>query len=335
MEIRTEPGGDLSRPCWRGTASTTTSATGCSKRRRGAGLAHHPQLRAHRGRHPRVRRGLTALTGETGAGKTLLTRALGLLMGERAEEGLVGQRRRRGPHPGRLRPRDRATWRRCPADLRELAGLEGPGEIIVTRRLGKTGRNRCYINDSAVTLTAMAGARRAACCRSPASTSTAGCSTRATSWPSWTSGPGPDALELAAGVPRGPFDAAQRERPASGGEPAGAEASDCGRSICCASRSPSWRRADSRSRTRRRLQAEQRVLSRAEELQRNLGLAAELLKSDGIRDRRRRAARPGGGAGRRLCRRGPGGGRLRRRPARGSLRASPSCHGSCAATWTA
>ena len=35
--------------------------------------------------------GLNVLTGETGAGKTLLTRALGLLMGERAEEGLVGR----------------------------------------------------------------------------------------------------------------------------------------------------------------------------------------------------------------------------------------------------
>ena len=34
--------------------------------------------------------GLTALTGETGAGKTLLTKALGLLMGERSEDGLVG-----------------------------------------------------------------------------------------------------------------------------------------------------------------------------------------------------------------------------------------------------
>ena len=35
--------------------------------------------------------GLNVLTGETGAGKTLLTRALGLLMGERAEDGLVGR----------------------------------------------------------------------------------------------------------------------------------------------------------------------------------------------------------------------------------------------------
>ena len=36
--------------------------------------------------------GLNVLTGETGAGKTLLTKALGLLMGERAEDGLVGSR---------------------------------------------------------------------------------------------------------------------------------------------------------------------------------------------------------------------------------------------------
>ena len=36
--------------------------------------------------------GLTVLSGETGAGKTLLTQALGLLLGERAAEGLVSER---------------------------------------------------------------------------------------------------------------------------------------------------------------------------------------------------------------------------------------------------
>ena len=46
-----------------------------------------------------------------------------------------------------------------PPDLRELAGRsDGAREsVIVTRRLGKAGRNRCYVNDSSVTLTAMAG----------------------------------------------------------------------------------------------------------------------------------------------------------------------------------
>lgn len=34
--------------------------------------------------------GLTVLTGETGAGKTLLTQALGLLLGERAADDLLG-----------------------------------------------------------------------------------------------------------------------------------------------------------------------------------------------------------------------------------------------------
>ena len=55
--------------------------------------------------------GLTALTGETGAGKTLLTKALGLLMGERAEDRLGRDFGRRGPDPGGLRPRGRRSWR--------------------------------------------------------------------------------------------------------------------------------------------------------------------------------------------------------------------------------
>ena len=49
-------------------------------------------------------RGLTVLTGETGAGKTALLSALKLLMGERADKG--GRPRRRG---GRCRWREGST----------------------------------------------------------------------------------------------------------------------------------------------------------------------------------------------------------------------------------
>ncbi len=42
-----------------------------------------------------------------------------------------------------------------PESVRALTGLE-PGEIIITRRLSRQGRNRCYINDTAVTLGTMA-----------------------------------------------------------------------------------------------------------------------------------------------------------------------------------
>ncbi len=100
--------------------------------------------------------GLNVLTGETGAGKTLLTRALGLLMGERAEDGLVGQ-----AAPEALIQAvfelDRAQAGEIPQEVGALLGGVAPGEMIITRRLGKEGRNRCYVNDTAVTLGALGG----------------------------------------------------------------------------------------------------------------------------------------------------------------------------------
>jgi len=99
--------------------------------------------------------GLTVLTGETGAGKTLLTRALGLLMGERAEEGLVGTAGDEALIQAvfTLEAEDLAE---LSPELREMAGLQQSGELIITRRLGPGGRNRCYVNETAVTLTTMA-----------------------------------------------------------------------------------------------------------------------------------------------------------------------------------
>ncbi|MHB1343537.1 MAG: DNA repair protein RecN [Thermoleophilia bacterium] len=97
--------------------------------------------------------GLTVLSGETGAGKTLLTQALGLLLGERAADGLVRE------------PADEALIQgvfelnvdqvaSLPADTTELLDLR-PGELVASRRLSRTGRNRCFLNGVAVPLTVM------------------------------------------------------------------------------------------------------------------------------------------------------------------------------------
>ena len=91
--------------------------------------------------------GLAVLTGETGAGKTLLTRALGLLMGERAEDGLVGGAAEEA-YIQAIFDLNEAELAEIPPDLRALAEIEESGELIITRRLGKQGRNRCYINDT-------------------------------------------------------------------------------------------------------------------------------------------------------------------------------------------
>jgi DNA repair protein RecN (Recombination protein N) len=98
--------------------------------------------------------GLTVLTGETGAGKTLLTRALGLLMGERAEDGLVGPAAEEAYIQAVFDLTDTEVAG-IAASVRVLTALQ-PGETIITRRLSKQGRNRCFINDTAVTLGTMA-----------------------------------------------------------------------------------------------------------------------------------------------------------------------------------
>ena len=101
--------------------------------------------------------GLNVLTGETGAGKTLLTRALGLLMGERAEDGLVGQAAPEALIQAIFELSDTEVGD-ISDDVRALVGDVVPGELIITRRLGREGRNRCYVNDTAVTLGALGAA---------------------------------------------------------------------------------------------------------------------------------------------------------------------------------
>jgi DNA repair protein RecN (Recombination protein N) len=91
-----------------------------------------------------LRPGLCVLTGETGAGKSILLDALGLAIGKRAESGLV----RTGAQQAAVSA-EFSVGRNHPAHaiLRE-AGLDGESEAIVVRRLvGADGRSRAFVND--------------------------------------------------------------------------------------------------------------------------------------------------------------------------------------------
>lgn len=93
-------------------------------------------------------RGFTTLTGETGAGKSILLDALGLLLGERGEAGLI----RRGAERAELSavfelddaPRARA-W---------LAAqeLDDAAELVLRRVLDGQGRSRAWVNGRPATL---------------------------------------------------------------------------------------------------------------------------------------------------------------------------------------
>ena len=95
-----------------------------------------------------LHKGLTVLTGETGAGKSVLLDSLGLALGERSATGLV----RAGAEQASVT----ACFDMAPDHpLHELLGEQGighePGEPIVLRRIvTRDGRSRAYVNDQPV-----------------------------------------------------------------------------------------------------------------------------------------------------------------------------------------
>jgi DNA repair protein RecN (Recombination protein N) len=89
--------------------------------------------------------GLNVITGETGAGKSILLQSLSLLCGARGAVDLIRS------------DADEATIEglfECsvPDDLREAFGLRGDDEILVRRHLSRTSKGRIYVNGSPVTL---------------------------------------------------------------------------------------------------------------------------------------------------------------------------------------
>ena len=84
--------------------------------------------------------GLNVITGETGAGKTLVVEALSLLLGARAAPALVG--------PAGAEARVDGRFRSTPAveAYLEEAGLEADDEVVVSRRLPRNGASRAWVN---------------------------------------------------------------------------------------------------------------------------------------------------------------------------------------------
>ena len=95
----------------------------------------------------RLAPGLNVLTGETGAGKTVLAHALDLLLGGRARPGIV--------RPGAAEAYVEGVFE-LPAQLRDELGErlpEGAEEVVLARRIGADGRTRALVNGRSATLT--------------------------------------------------------------------------------------------------------------------------------------------------------------------------------------
>jgi len=115
----------------------------------------------------RLAPGLNVLTGETGAGKTVLAHALDLLLGGRARPGIV--------RPGATEAWVEGSFE-LPGDLRAELGERVPAdadELVLARRVGADGRTRAYLGGRSATV-ATCAMRRGGSSPSTASTSTAG-----------------------------------------------------------------------------------------------------------------------------------------------------------------
>ena len=96
--------------------------------------------------------GLNVLTGETGAGKSMLIDALSLLLGERAAGGSVRPGAAKSVVEGAFEGIDAATRRRI-----EEVGLDiEDGRVVVRREVSSEGRSRAWVNGSPTTAAVLA-----------------------------------------------------------------------------------------------------------------------------------------------------------------------------------
>ncbi len=84
--------------------------------------------------------GLTVLTGETGAGKTMIVAGLGLLLGARADASMVRHGKPRAVVEGRW-----TGTRHLAALLDELGAEEDDGELLLSRHVTAQGRSRAIV----------------------------------------------------------------------------------------------------------------------------------------------------------------------------------------------
>jgi DNA repair protein RecN (Recombination protein N) len=93
-------------------------------------------------------RGLAVLTGETGAGKSILLDAFALALGGRGDAGLV----RHGADQGQVTAVFDVPKGHPAAAILSANGLEDDGEMILRRVQLADGRTRAFINDQAISV---------------------------------------------------------------------------------------------------------------------------------------------------------------------------------------
>ena len=94
------------------------------------------------------RRGLNVITGETGAGKSIIIGAVGLLLGERASSDLIRSSEETAMVEALFDISDKEQLKE---KLMSSGFYEGD-ELVIKRIVARSGKNRVYINGNLATL---------------------------------------------------------------------------------------------------------------------------------------------------------------------------------------
>ena len=102
--------------------------------------------------------GLTVITGETGAGKTMVVTALGLLLGGRADSGAVRSGARQARIEGVVAAGEGGSefWDSFAADVDTAGGEVEDDRVVLARNLSAEGRSRAFVGGASVPVTTLA-----------------------------------------------------------------------------------------------------------------------------------------------------------------------------------
>ena len=96
--------------------------------------------------------GLNVLTGETGAGKSIIIDALNLLLGGRADTDSIRTGETNALVEGFFQVANKETL----SLVQEIGVEPEDGELHIKRQVSHSGKNRCFLNDSQITVSNLA-----------------------------------------------------------------------------------------------------------------------------------------------------------------------------------
>jgi DNA repair protein RecN (Recombination protein N) len=92
--------------------------------------------------------GMNVVTGETGAGKSIIMGALGLILGDRADSSALVNKEKKCIVEGIFKTENKTGVK----TFLKTNELDGEEELVVRREIAVNGKSRAFINDTPVNL---------------------------------------------------------------------------------------------------------------------------------------------------------------------------------------